>query len=160
MVAKFQQADEPGLLLVDADRREPTLTAAVAVRTARGQAVSAGPERGYLWHEQDRPNDLVAQRWGVLGDPAARLAVAAKPAAASKPASLQAHVSDFFGGMNVTPAAATEPGIDRIEQAIGQVLAGSQTPQRAAQGLGISAAELAQLVETYRRAGRGAIGRG
>ncbi len=96
----------------------------------------------------------------LLGDPAARLAVAAKPAAASKPASLQAHVSDFFGGMNVTPAAATEPGIDRIEQAIGQVLAGSQTPQRAAQGLGMTGNELAQLVETYRRGGRAALGRG
>ena len=95
----------------------------------------------------------------LLGDPAARLAVAAKPAAASKPASLQAHVSDFFGGMNVTPAAATEPGIDRIEQAIGQVLAGSQTPQRAAQGLGMTGNELAQLVETYRRGGRAALGR-
>ena len=94
----------------------------------------------------------------LLGDPAARLAVAAKPAAASKPASLQAHVSDFFGGMNVTPAAATEPGIDRIEQAIGQVLAGSQTPQRAAQGLGMTGNELAQMVETYRRGGRAALG--
>ena len=42
------------------------MSAAVAVRTTRGQAVPPGPERGYLWHEQDRPNDLVAQRWGVI----------------------------------------------------------------------------------------------
>lgn len=97
----------------------------------------------------------------LLGDPAARLPVAAKAAPASKPAaSLQAQVSDFFGGMNVMPAAATGPGIDRLEQAIGLVLAGSQTPQRAAQGLGMSGNELAELVETYRRGGRAAIGRG
>ncbi len=93
----------------------------------------------------------------LLGDPAARLAVATKPAAAVKAAAVQA--SDFFGGMVVTAAAASGPGIDRLEQAIGLVLAGSQTPQRAAQGLGMAAGELAALVETYRRGGRAAIGR-
>lgn len=98
----------------------------------------------------------------LLGDPAARLPAAAKPAVTASPVPVQAR--DFFGGMVVMPTAsagpASGPTIDRLEQAIGLVLAGSQTPQRAAQGLGISAAELAQLVETYRRAGRSAIGRG
>jgi len=98
----------------------------------------------------------------LLGDPAARLPGAAKPAVTASPVPVQAR--DFFGGMVVMPTAsagpASGPTIDRLEQAIGLVLAGSQTPQRAAQGLGIGGPELAQLVETYRRAGRGAIGRG
>lgn len=94
----------------------------------------------------------------LLGDPAARLSVAEKVAAV-KP-SVQAQVNAFFGGSVVAPVVASGPKIERLEQAIGLVLAGSQTPQRAAQGLGMSAAELAELVEAYRRGGRAAIGRG
>ena len=99
----------------------------------------------------------------LLGDPAARLRPPSPVKVATRPAaSLQAQVADFFGGtavMPASPAVTAAPSIDRLEQAIGLVLAGSHTPARAAQGLGISADELAALVSTYRRGGRAAIGR-
>ncbi len=109
MVGKLQAEEEPGLLLVDADRREPTLTAAVAVRTTRGQAVPPGPERGYLWHEQDRPNDLVAQRWGVIapeGPEGDELLAAIEPLIKARGEQQQAAVKVYRVPAQMSPATA------------------------------------------------------
>lgn len=109
MVGKLQAEEEPGLLLVDADRREPTLTAAVAVRTTRGQAVPPGPERGYLWHEQDRPNDLVAQRWGVIapeGPEGDELLAAIEPLIRARGEQQQAAVKVYRVPAQMSPATA------------------------------------------------------
>ena len=123
--------------------------------------------RAHLWMLRQ---DLAG--FVVLGDPAARLPVSSdtsKPAAAPAPdpaaffAGMQvtrppAAAASFFPGMTVTPAAPA-PDTERLERAIGQVLADPRALASAAQQAQLDPRALADLVERYRRGGRAAIGR-
>lgn len=132
---------------------------------------------GHLWMLR---NDLAG--YVLLGDPAARLPLAAA-AAAARPATPS--VSSGLPGLPGFPvaaapaAAAAAPAappapaatpppaaaapdlplpIDQLEEAIGAVLLGEQGVKAIARAHGIERSELDALVERYRAAGRAALG--
>jgi hypothetical protein len=96
----------------------------------------------------------------LLGDPAARLAPPPAPDLSPKPAP-DLDPASFFGGMTILPStpAAARPDLAALERAIGQLLAGATTLERAAADLRLPPADLRDLLDRYRKAGRAAIGR-
>jgi len=102
----------------------------------------------------------------LLGDPAARVAraVDSNLARGTAPTAARAPAHDLAAellGMTVLPAAATSarPDRDELERAIGRLLAGSDTLERAAAAIGVAPDELAALFSRYREAGRATLGR-
>lgn len=70
----------PDLLLVDAERRAPVLTAIEPA--AVGGALAPRPRPDALWSDEHAPDDLIHQRWGVIapaGDRGDRLIDAIAP---------------------------------------------------------------------------------
>ena len=60
-------ASDLNLLMVHADDHAPVLADGLADSTARGQTAGAATDSaGHFWDEGGDPNDLEAQRWGVI----------------------------------------------------------------------------------------------
>lgn len=177
----FQEVDL-GRPLQQAGRFLDTLAAIL-----RGDRVGVAFRELYRWFEQvntdltfldesgqDQPVRR-AQLWllrqdlagfTLLGDPAARIP-APNLSPGTSPKNLSSGPADldpaaFFAGMTVLPSAAPAPrprDVARLEQAIGRLLAGVDTLDRAAADVGLPRAELEALLLAYRKAGRAAIDR-
>jgi hypothetical protein len=62
-----KHASDLNLLMVHADDHAPVLAEGLAESTAQGQkAGEATSSAGHFWDEGGDPNDLEAQRWGVI----------------------------------------------------------------------------------------------
>ncbi|MCY0991003.1 hypothetical protein OV203_27915 [Nannocystis sp. ILAH1] len=113
--------------------------------------------RAHLWMLR---NDLAG--YVLLGDPAARLPIAAPAPVQAAPRGLSEQASDLLG-FRVTQAdepAPAEPALATIEAAIGHLLAGTGPLEEVARRHGLDSHTLTDLLARYRRGGRAAIGRG
>lgn len=124
--------------------------------------------RGYLWMARQ---DLAG--YMLLGDPAVRLPIEAGIAAPKPIAKAAAPVdlSGLFGFSVQTTVQSTDRisdrssekaarlPIEKLENAIGQMLVSPNSAEQIASAAGIDVGELRRLTELYRRAGRSAIDR-
>jgi hypothetical protein len=123
-------------------------------RQASGAGDPADPSQlarlGHLWMLRQ---DLMG--YLLLGDPAARLPITPMVAQVRPPSP-----ADFFP-FATAPAAPSPPAVplDKLEEAVLQVLAGERGPKAIAQEVGIDRAELERLAAAYRAAGRAALDR-
>jgi hypothetical protein len=101
---------------------------------------------GHVWMAR---NDLAA--WVLLGDPAARLPLRGLTQTQARPT-----LSPF--GFTPTPQTTSAPSLERVEAAIFSLLSGQGGAETLATSLGMTSAQLRDLAELYRAAGRGAVG--
>jgi hypothetical protein len=101
---------------------------------------------GHVWMAR---NDLAA--WVLLGDPAVRLPLRGAEQAPARPT-----FSPF--GFAPTPQTTGAPSLERVEAAIFSLLAGQGGAETLAGSLGMTGAQLRELAEVYRAAGRAAVG--
>ncbi|MCK6514664.1 hypothetical protein L6R46_06375 [Myxococcota bacterium] len=101
---------------------------------------------GHVWMAR---NDLAA--WVLLGDPAARLPLRGLGQTQPRPT-----FNPF--GFAPTPQTTGAPSLERVEAAIFTLLSGQGGAETLAASLGLTGAQLKELAELYRAAGRGAVG--
>lgn len=138
-------------------------------RTGRPAGLDPSTRLGHLWMLRQ---DLLG--YILLGDPAVRLPVRPAPASPaispSDTTELAASLGLFGGGdvldrprssptrRDARAPLSAPPDIERLEPAIGALLAGRGDAAALAAELGLSPAQLLDYVERYRRAGRAALG--
>ncbi|MEY3212370.1 MAG: hypothetical protein RIT28_2851 [Pseudomonadota bacterium] len=115
-------------------------------QVARIGGAALPSQLGHVWMAR---NDLAA--WVLLGDPAARL-----PLRGAEPAPARPTLSPF--GFAPTPQTTGAPSLERVEAAIFSLLSGQGGAETLAASLGMTGAQLKDLAELYRAAGRGAVG--
>ena len=101
--------------------------------------------RGHLWMLRQ---DLAA--YVLLGDPAARLPIAAPQQAAAAAAPR--------GALRTAAPELPIGDVDELEEAIGRVMVGDESLKAIARDYDIGRRELRELVDTYTAAGRAALG--
>lgn len=134
------------------DQTNGELTALQDEARARGRELSAKERTrsGHLWMLRQ---DLGA--YVLLGDPAARLPLAAPaPAAGFRMARAAPPASPAPGA----PEEALPLPIDALEEAIGAVLVGDDSLKTIAKQAGLDRSTLRRLADRYRAAGRAALG--
>jgi hypothetical protein len=128
--------------------------------TLYGQQAAAGAtelppaQRARLGHLWMLRQDLMG--YVLLGDPAARLPITPAPVAEPRPLTPR----DLFPfAVTVGTSPPTTLSIEKLEEAIVQVLIGERGPKAIAQEYGIDRTELERLAGLYRMAGREAVAR-
>jgi hypothetical protein len=101
--------------------------------------------RGHLWMTRQDVAGYV-----LLGDPAVRLPLAPRVARAAAPSASE--VASLLG----LPAA-SGPGVQAMEEAVVELLTGTEAPKAIASRLGVSLAELRHWERVFREAGRAAL---
>ena len=137
------------------DQANGELTALQDEARAQGRELTARERArsGHLWMLRQ---DLAA--YVMLGDPAARLPLAPRQRATGFSVPTAAPVQ------SLAPAAAPAPALplpmDQLEEAIGAVLLGDDSLKTIAKRYGLERSTLRRLADTYRDAGRAALGAG
>ena len=122
------------------------LTSAYDQLARVGSGAALPNNLGHVWMAR---NDLAA--WVLLGDPAARLPLRGTAQAPTKP-----EYNPF--GFVPTPQTTGAPSLERVEAAIFTLLSGQGSAEGLAASLGVTGAQLKELAELYRAAGRAAVG--
>jgi hypothetical protein len=170
LLSMLLKQDRAGIALRELGRAAGQVTGEIAGIYDEEARTGAAPDlvkRGHLWMLRNDLNQYI-----LLGDPAVRIPLASETAKAAAPSSFEA----LFGFTSTAkppeaapPAPTPVPAVakttlplplDRLEEAIAEVLIGEVGLRAIAQKYGIGRTELLTLASAYGAAGREAVGAG